>query len=83
MLQPDALLTLDPEEDTIRVSALHAYCPRLFFLEEVEGLRVADEAVFAGRRLHVELERTELCITHIFIGADSLDCRVHELPHLR
>ncbi len=63
MLMPDALLTtvFDPEEETIRVSALHAYayCPRLFFLEEVEGLRVADEAVFAGRRLHVELEQTE------------------------
>jgi CRISP-associated protein Cas1 len=51
----------DPEEDTIRVSALHAmaYCPRLFYFEEVEGLRVADEAVFAGRRLHVELEKSE------------------------
>lgn len=58
---PGRLLPPDPEEETIRVSALHAmaYCPRLFFLEEVEGLRVADEKVYAGRRLHVELEKTD------------------------
>jgi len=46
---------------TIRVSALHAlaYCPRLFYLEEVEELYTQDAAVFAGRRLHVELEKQE------------------------
>jgi CRISP-associated protein Cas1 len=46
---------------TIRVSALHAlaYCPRLFYLEEVEELYTQDPAVFAGRRLHVELEKKE------------------------
>ncbi len=40
--------------ETIRVSALHAiaYCPRLFYLEEVEELYTQDAAVFAGRRLH-------------------------------
>ncbi|HEX6984838.1 MAG TPA: CRISPR-associated protein Cas4, partial [Planctomycetaceae bacterium] len=45
-----------PEEPPIRVMALHAlaYCERLFYLEEVEELRVADAAVFAGRRLHEE-----------------------------
>lgn len=61
MLSLAATIILDPEEDTIRVSALHAmaYCPRLFYFEEVEGLRIADEAVFAGRRLHVELEKSE------------------------
>jgi CRISPR-associated protein Cas1 len=34
--------------------ALHAllYCERLFYLEEVEEIRVADAAVYAGRRLH-------------------------------
>jgi CRISPR-associated protein Cas1 len=49
------------EQDTIRVSALHAlaYCPRLFYLEEVEELYTQDAAVFAGRRLHVELEKQE------------------------
>ncbi len=37
--------------------ALHAllYCERLFYLEEVEEIRVADAAVYAGRRLHVEV----------------------------
>jgi CRISPR-associated protein Cas1 len=49
------------EQDTIRINALHAleYCPRLFYLEEVEELYTQDAAVFAGRRLHVELERDE------------------------
>jgi len=49
------------EQDTIRVSALHAfaYCPRLFYLEEVEELYTQDAAVFAGRRLHVDLEKKE------------------------
>lgn len=48
-------------EKTIRVSALHAlaYCPRLFYLEEVEELYTQDAAVFAGRRLHVEIEKQE------------------------
>lgn len=47
--------------DLISVGGLHAllYCERLFYLEEVERIRVADAAVFAGRRLHVELEGTE------------------------
>ena len=38
----------------IRVMALHAllYCERLFYLEEVEEIRLADHAVYAGRRLH-------------------------------
>lgn len=46
---------------TIRVAALHAlaYCPRLFYLEEVEELYTQDAAVFAGRRLHEELEKEE------------------------
>jgi CRISPR-associated protein Cas1 len=41
--------------------ALHAlaYCPRLFYLEEVEEIRVADAAVFAGRQLHAALEADE------------------------
>lgn len=48
-------------QETIRVNALHAlhYCPRLYYLEEVEELYTQDAAVFAGRRLHVELERKE------------------------
>lgn len=52
---------LSPIQTTIRVSALHAlaYCPRLFYLEEVEELYTQDAAVFAGRRLHVEIEKQE------------------------
>lgn len=48
-------------QETIRVSALHAlaYCPRLFYLEEVEELYTQDDRVFAGRKLHVEIEKNE------------------------
>lgn len=47
----------DTHSPLIRVMALHAlaYCERLFYLEEVEEIRLADEAVYAGRRLHEEL----------------------------
>ena len=41
--------------------ALHAlsYCERLFYLEEVEDLRVADHSVYEGRTLHdTELDRS-------------------------
>ncbi|MDM3846005.1 MAG: Dna2/Cas4 domain-containing protein [Aphanizomenon gracile PMC638.10] len=50
-----------PVFDTLRVSSLHAlaYCPRLFYLEEVEELYTQNAAVFAGRRLHTELEKQE------------------------
>src|SRR4051812_9607746 len=55
------LTLLDPHEPPVRVMALHAlaYCPRLFYLEEVEEIRVADERVFAGRQLHAALEADE------------------------
>lgn len=55
------LLQKSIETETIRVSALHAlaYCPRLYYLEEVEELYIQDAAVFAGRRLHAELEKKE------------------------
>lgn len=47
--------------EPLRVQSLHAllYCERLFFLEEVEEVRVADAAVFAGRRLHHDLDEGE------------------------
>jgi CRISPR-associated protein Cas1 len=56
-----ALPVLDSHEPPVRVLALHAlaYCPRLFYLEEVEELRVADDAVYAGRQLHAALEADE------------------------
>jgi CRISP-associated protein Cas1 len=49
------------KQETIRISALHAlaYCPRLFYLEEVEELYTQNAEVFAGRRLHAELEKQE------------------------
>ena len=45
----------------LRIMSLHAlaYCERLFYLEEVEETRMADERVYAGRRLHVEIEKKE------------------------
>lgn len=45
--------------DLLPVMALHAlaYCPRLFYLENVEGQRVANAKVYAGRELHSSLER--------------------------
>jgi CRISPR-associated protein Cas1 len=55
------LPVLDSHEPPVRVMALHAlaYCPRLFYLEEVEQIRVADERVYAGRQLHAALEADE------------------------
>jgi CRISPR-associated protein Cas1 len=52
---------LDAHQPPVRVMALHAlaYCQRLFYLEEVEEIRVADAAVFAGRQLHAALEADE------------------------
>lgn len=45
----------------VRVMALHAlaYCRRLFYLEEVEEIRVASDRVYAGRELHASLEAEE------------------------
>lgn len=49
------------DDSLVTVAGLHAliYCERLFYLEEVERLRVQDAAVFAGRALHVEVEQDE------------------------
>jgi len=48
-------------EPLTRVMALHAlaYCERLFYLEEVEEIRVADARVYAGRTLHAEINQDE------------------------
>lgn len=45
-LETSALESLEP----LRVMSLHAllYCERLFYLEEVEEIRVADASVYAG-----------------------------------
>ena len=50
----DASFADRDDHPVIRVMALHAlaYCERLFYLEEVEEIRVADHRVHAGRTLH-------------------------------
>lgn len=55
------LPVLDSHRPPVRVMALHAlaYCRRLFYLEEVEQIRVADDRVYAGRQLHAALEADE------------------------
>lgn len=52
-----ALPILPTSDPPLRVMSLHAllYCERLFYLEEVEEIRVADAAVYAGRELHESL----------------------------
>jgi CRISPR-associated protein Cas1 len=66
--------------------ALHAlaYCRRLFYLEEVEEIRVADDRVYAGRTLHTALaaieedasgERTSLELSSPTLGLfGKVDC---------
>ena len=55
----------------VNVSALQAlfYCPRQFYLQEVEGIRTPNAEVYSGLRLHTELERD---------GADAWDHYVLE-----
>lgn len=52
---------IDAHAPLIRVMALHAlaYCERLFYLEEVEEIRIADASVYAGRTLHEHLRESE------------------------
>lgn len=58
-LQSHHLAEKTTDKPLIRVMALHAmaYCERLFYLEEVEEIRVADANVYAGRRLHDKLDK--------------------------
>src|SRR5262245_41213614 len=52
-----SLPVADPAEPPLRVMAVHAlgYCHRLFYLEEVEEIRVDDARMYAGRELHAAL----------------------------
>lgn len=62
-------------DQPIRVMALHAlaYCRRLFYIEEVEEIRIADAAVFAGRELHERLaEAEDGQPTTMDLGSESL-----------
>jgi CRISP-associated protein Cas1 len=74
---------VETDQPLVRVMALHAlaYCHRLFYLEEVEEIRVADDRVFAGRRLHAELaddeagEEVQIELTSQTIGlTGQVDC---------
>lgn len=50
---------MTPEEKPLlRVMGLHSllYCERLFYLEEVEKIALADANVYAGRTLHEEIQ---------------------------
>jgi CRISPR-associated protein Cas1 len=51
---PEEAILVSPPEPPIRIMALHAmlYCERLYYLEEVEEIYLADGNVYAGRRLH-------------------------------
>lgn len=61
---------------TLRVMALHAlaYCERLFYLEEVEEIRVADESVWAGRTLHLDLDEPGEMV-NLTLESDALGIR--------
>ncbi|MGI8548732.1 MAG: type I-MYXAN CRISPR-associated endonuclease Cas1 [Gemmatimonadaceae bacterium] len=61
-------------EEPIRVMALHAllYCERLFYLEEVEEIRVADAAVHAGRELHASLEAEDESVDSLELQSQTL-----------
>ena len=64
---------------SLPVHALHAlrYCERLFYLENVEQLRVADAAVYAGRRLHVEIARDEDAEEELTLQLESALWGIH------
>lgn len=60
----------------IRVMGLHAlvYCERLFYLEEVEEIRVADANIYSGRRLHDKLDKGPDIYT-LELASESLGIR--------
>lgn len=64
------------DEPLIRVMALHAlaYCERLFYLEEVEEIRLADANIYSGRRMHEELDKGPDIYT-IEIASEKLGIR--------
>ena len=65
------------DEPAVRVMALHAlaYCERLFYLEEVEEVRVADDRVFAGRTLHEQLADDAVERRTFEVESDALGIR--------
>ncbi len=74
-------LRSNPPADSVElvpVMALHAlaYCPRLFYLENVEGQRVANARVYAGREVHASLERKHKDSMHVVSARLGLQGRV-------
>ena len=67
------------DDPLVRVMALHAlaYCERLFYLEEVEEIRIADANVYAGRRLHNDLggQRRTPELATLELASDTLGLR--------
>jgi len=65
-------------DELIKAMSLHAinYCERLFYLEEVEGIELADESVYAGRRLHEELKPEDVGEdgewSEVYVSSESL-----------
>lgn len=62
----------DSHRPLLSAMALHAlaYCERLFYLEEVERIRIADDRVYAGRRLHESLEEDGEWSQHVLENAE-------------
>jgi CRISPR-associated protein Cas1 len=70
---------------SIRVMAIHAlaYCERLFYLEEVEEIRIADERVYAGRTLHETLDEPDSEYQSVILESEAwgLKGKVDYLRH--
>lgn len=74
----------DSHDPLIRIEALHAlaYCPRLYYFQEVERIAVPHSRVYAGRQLHAHLdaegeegESTKIEITNEELGLTGVvDC---------
>ena len=69
-------MIISTQDPPLRVISLHdlGYCPRLFYLTEVEGLQAPNAAIYAGRELHASLaadedgERTQLELADPTLG---------------
>lgn len=63
-------------DEPIRIMALHAlvYCPRLFYLEETEEIRLANDRVYAGRTLHeiVAPDHRDASMTQVELTSERL-----------
>jgi len=48
-------------DEPVRVMALHslAYCERLYYFEEVEGVMIADDRIYSGRMLHDSMKQED------------------------